>query len=577
MLDRLERIPRRWLLVAYAIGLVLLTAALGWIAYRAMFGSFDVPDDDGYVLMSLRKFYGGEALYTDVYSQYGPGIFVLVGGLLRGAGVALTNDGARDYNLFLWLGSTLLSGLAILRLTRRFSVAAVGTVLAFLVLKADANEPLHPGATIGFLLVAMVAAAVFLLPGRPRAALALLGALAAALFSVKVNVGVFALISVAFAAVATVPALRRVTPLRAAVTIAFVAIPFVLLSEHLGDADTMRFAVVVAAGAAGVALISTRLPTARVPDLGAVAWGVGGAVAVLVLVTVVPLLTGTSPKHLIEGWFLRPSETPGIQWVRLPVDQWMWVWAAACLGAAIATHTALAGSARGSAEPRPRVVFGIGRTLVGLLIWVSLAGPVFSLPIELTQPMVVGAPLLWVAMLDPRGASPENAFLRVLIPALAALQFLHAYPVPGSQLSWSSLLLVFVGAVCIADGIEEIGLAGLGSQFRGSFVRPDRTKEPRNAIGFRLWPALATIPVLVFGLWLCLKPLRGEARQARAVYNAGVELDLPGAREMRVPEPQALQLEQLTAGIQAHCETFMTLPGMNSLNIFAGQEPPAEL
>lgn len=560
MFDALERIPRRRLLIAYGVVLALITAALGWIAYRALFGAFDVPDDDGYLLMSLRKFFGGEAIYADVYSQYGPGEFVLVGGLLKGLGVALTNDGARDYNLFLWLASTLLAGLSLLRLTRRFTIAAAGLVLTFLILKVDANEPLHPGATIGFLLIAMVAAAVFLLPSRPRAALAALGILGATLFSIKVNVGIFALMAAGYAAVATVPALRRLLPLRVLAAAVFVLLPFALLSKHLGDADTLRFAVIVATGAAGIVLISTRMPAVRVPSLGAVGWLVGGAAGVVLLVSLVPILTGTSPGDLIEGWFIRPSETPGIQWVRLPVHDWMWVWAAAGLGAAILAHTALGARASAAVEPRPRPILGVGRVLVGLAIWISLTGPVFDLPEDLTQAMIVGAPLLWVAMIDPRGPSPETSFLRVLIPALAALQFLHSYPVPGSQLYWSTLLLVFVGGICIGDGVEE--LAAAGADWR-----------PR----FRLWPALALVPVCAFGIWLCLKPLRTQYRTVKATYDAGVSLDLPGAREMRVPEAMAVQLQELTSGIRAHCDTFMTLPAMNSLNIFAEQEPPVEL
>lgn len=560
MLDALARVPRRWLLVGYGLVLALITLGFAWIAYRAMFGAFDVPDDDGYLLMSLRKFFGGEAIYEDVYSQYGPGVFVLVGGFLKGVGISFTNDGARDYNLLLWLASTLLAGLALLRLTRSFAVSVAGLLLTFLVLFVDANEPLHPGATIGFLLIAMVAAAAFLLPERPRAALVLLGTLGAALFSIKVNVGVFALVAAGFAAVATVPELRRLAPLRIFTQIGFVVLPFLLLNEHLGDADTLRFAAVVAIGAAGIVLISTRLPTARVPDLGAVAWMAIAVVVVVVFLSLVALITGTAPAKLIEGWFTRPAETPGIQWVRLLVDPWMWVWGAVGFGGAILAHTALGAQGETGGEPRANAALATGRIVVGLAIWVSLTGPVFSLPVELTQAMVVGAPLLWVAMIDPRGLSPQTSFLRVLIPAMAALQFLHAYPVPGSQLYWSTLLLVIVGGICIGDGVDELSRAG-------------HSWRPH----FHLWPALVSIPVVIFGAWLCLKPLRTEAREAKVAYEAGVPLGLPGTEDMRVSEPMAVQLRELVAGIRANCDTFMSIPAMNSLNIFAGQEPPTEL
>jgi hypothetical protein len=541
--------------IAYGVGLGLITLALAWVAYRAMYSVFDVPDDDGYVLMSLRKYNDG-ALYSDVYSQYGPGLYVLLGSVLRAVGVALTNDGARAVNLFLWLSSTLLVGLSLLRLTRKFTVSAAGLLVAFLVLKVDVNEPLHPGATIGFLLIATVAVAVFLLPSRPRAALAAVGALAAALLSIKVNVGIFALFSVAVACFATVPALRRHLALRVVLCELFFAIPFALLSEHLGDADTLRFAGMVAVGAAGIGLISFRLAAARIPDMRAVVAGIVGAAAVIALVAIVPMIGGTSPHDLVDGWALRPAKTPGIQWVPLLVHHLAWLVAAAGLLGAVAVLLLR--------DRRPgtgvRALLGAGRIVVGLAIWAVMVAPIFELPVDLTQGVVIGAPFLWVAMLDPRGSSPETSFLRILIPALASLQFLHAYPMPGSQAVWGAFLLVVVGGICVADGAEELSLAGMS--WRPSFAG---------------WSALAAIPVVVFGAWLCLKPLRSEVRLARDNYDAGVSIDVPGARDIHVSEPQALQLEEITAGLRASCDTFLTLPGMNSLNIFSGEEPPVEM
>jgi hypothetical protein len=552
----LDRIPRRWLYAAYGVSLALMTVALAWIAYRAMYSMFDVPDDDGYLLMSLRKFDAGGSLYSSVYSQYGPGVFVLLGSVLRAIGVALTSDGARAVNLALWLASTLLVGLSLLRLTRRFLVSAAGLLVAFLLLKADANEPLHPGATIGFLLIAIVAAAVFLLPSRPRAALAAVGALAAALLSIKVNVGVFALLSAGFACIATVPSLRERTWLWVLSSELFVAIPFVLLSEHLDDASTLRFAGIVAIGVACLAVTATRLPTAKVPDRRAVVAMVAGAGAVLLLVAIVPIATGTSPHDLVEGWVLRPAKTPGIQWVPLLVDPHSWLLGAASL-AAVAAVQLLWGRA---GAPGWQALLGIGRILAGLTIWASLTGPIFHLPVNLTQATVVGASLLWVAALDPKGPRPETSFLRLLIPALAALQFLHAYPMPGSQIYWGTLLLVVVGGIIVADGAEQLAAASLS-------WRP----------GVAAWGAIAAVPVALFIVWFCLKPLLTEARAARGAYDAGVSLDLPGARQLRVDPALAQQLEELTAGLRRNCDTFLTIPGMNSLNIFSGEEPPVEM
>jgi len=553
----LARVSSRWRQVAYAVGLALITAALAWVAYRAMFSLFDVPDDDGYLLMSLRKFDAGGTLYHGVYSQYGPGVFVLVGSALRAAGVALTTDGARDYNLFLWIASTLLTGLALLRLTRKFFVSAAGLAVAFLLLKADANEPLHPGATIGFLLILLVTVAVYLLPRHPRAALAGIGAIGAALLSIKVNVGVFALLASAYACVMTIPELRRHRLLRWASSALLIVLPFLLLSEHLSDATTLRFAAIVSLGVVGIAMFAEWLPAATVPDRRAIAAFVAGAAVVVLVVSIVPIIDGTSIAQLAEGWVIRPAKTPELQYVPLLVSRWMWVWAVGILAVAVVVRLlAREPGPRGTAT---RLAAAVLRTLAGILIWVSIVGPIFHLPTELTQSMVVGAPLLWVAMLDPAGPSSESSFIRLLVPALASLQFLHAYPVPGSQLYWASFLLVVVAGICVADGADE--LLAVAVSWRPSW---------------KVWPAVIAVPVIVFGAWLVLKPLRTEVKTVKATYNSGVPLDLPGAHQLRVSEPLKIQLTELTEGLKQNCKTFLTIPGMNTLNIFAGEEPPVE-
>jgi hypothetical protein len=553
--EMLASIPRGRLFAGYGIALALLTAVLGVVAYWMIFSHFNVPDDDGYLLMQLRHYNAGGALYEDVYSQYGPGVFVLVGNALELTGLPLTSDGARLFNLALWLLSTLLVGLVLLRMTRSFFVSGVGLLVGFLVLQADASEPLHPGGTIGFLLIALVAAAAFLLPSRERAAMATIGVIAAALLSIKVNVGIFAIVSIAVACTFAVPALRerRALPTLAAATL--LAIPILLLSEHLGQDWAFRFAFIVVTGSLALLLVGVRLPASSPPTTRGVVALVAGLLATLLVVSVVPIVGGTSPTELVDGWFIRSAETPEIQYAPLLIHEWAWVWAAFGLGAAIAVSVLW-----GLPGPRWRGISGILRVGAGLLIWTSLVGPIFDLPQDLTQSLVVGAPLLWVAAIPPGGAPLSATFPRMLVPALAALQFLHAYPMPGSQLVWGSFLLVLVGGICVADGIED--LAAYGSSWRPAFGG---------------WRATAMLTVVAFGTWLMLQPLRDEAREARAAYREGVPLGLPGTDRMRVIQPLAEQMQDLSGSLRANCDTFLTIPGMNSLNIFSEREPPVEL
>ena len=103
---RARRGPRTYAQVGGALVLVALTALLAVTAYRLTFSTFDTPDDEGYLIITLRSFAEGNALYDSVYSQYGPGFYTLVGGGMELLGIAFTSDGARWMNLAFWIGST---------------------------------------------------------------------------------------------------------------------------------------------------------------------------------------------------------------------------------------------------------------------------------------------------------------------------------------------------------------------------------------------------------------------------------------------------------------------------------------
>ena len=144
----------RWTMIASVAILVGLLASLADPAYEFIFSDLNLADDEGSVTITLRSFVQGEALYDDVYTQYGPGFYTIVGGAMELLGVGFDNDGARFVNLFFWLASTLLGGLVLLKLTRNLVIAAVGLAITFLILFTDAIEPLHPGAAIGCFLLA---------------------------------------------------------------------------------------------------------------------------------------------------------------------------------------------------------------------------------------------------------------------------------------------------------------------------------------------------------------------------------------------------------------------------------------
>ncbi len=536
-----------------ALVLVGLTALLAVTAYRYIFSTFDTPDDEGYLIVTLRSFAQGNALYDSVYSQYGPGYYTVVGGAMKLLGVAFTSDGARWVNLTLWIASTLTLGLVLQRLTRNLAIAATGLGLSFLVLVSDASEPLHPGATIGFVLLALVAAFVFGFERRPAATMAVAGGLVALLATTKVNVGVLAALSLVFALTVTSRDVGRLRWLRWGAAAAFVLVPFVLMSSHLDNDKVLLLAATVSGGALALVLATASSARELRPDWRDVAWfaGVGGAV--LASVCLVPIILGTSPGGLIDGWLIQPLGhpetafnevvlgTPGLVWVTL-----------ALVGA-----TAWLSAGGRPTSDRVDAVLAIVRIAVGLGMWITLASAVLGAPGNLPRVIAFAVPFAWIASIPPREETTQRRFVRVAIPALAVLQVLHAYPVPGAQLAWATLLFVIVGGICIADGATAI--------------------PAPPALRARVAVVAASIVALGFGTWLALDRLRPFGDTAAATYRASVPLDLPGAQRQRVDLPRAENLRALTAGIERSCDTFLTLPGLDSLYLYTGQTPPEEM
>jgi hypothetical protein len=159
--------------------------------------------------------------------------------------------------------------------------------------------------------------------------------------------------------------------------------------------------------------------------------------------------------------------------------------------------------------------------------------------------------LAWVVA-APRGTPDGFARLdlaRVLVASLAILQSLHAFPVAGSQTAWGALPLVLVGAICIGDGLAQVGLSRIRVQAAGALV------------------FLTFVAGWLPSTW----------REGRAAYASSVPLNLPGANLVRVPADQAALLRQVTQSIDDNCDTFISVPGLDSFYIFGQLTPPTPL
>jgi hypothetical protein len=534
-------------IAASAAAFAAVTSVTAYIGYLLMFAGFQNYDDEGFMLMSLRSFLSGHPLYDQVVVQYGP-FYYEVFGVLGVLGVPFDHDSGRLVTLAVWLAIALLAGMAIFAFTGNLALGLGSQLITFTTAVALTGEPMHPGGLVSFLVIGVAAVALISAGRRPgRWPFFVMGALVAAALLTKINVGVFAAMSVGFACAMTFPTLARAWPVRLAASTLIVVVPFALMKSDLGASWAQLYSVNVAVTALALVVVtSVSRPDAdrRLLEVG---WLLAGGCVLALGVIAIALVDGTSPNGLLHGVILFPLDQRQAFAFPLTLPATTLAWDAISLG------IALAWALYRFFIHRPQVAIeGWIRLGVGLLVWVTLLGQVHIPGLLQLTPLNnrIGLPiaLAWVVA-APR-AKPDGYakldFARALLAALAILESLQAFPVAGSQALEAALPLVPVGAICIFDGLGQLGLE-------------------RVRLQLATW--------LVF-LTLGAGWLPQTWQQTRATYASDVPLGLPGASRVRVPADQAALLGQVNQAIRDNCETFISVPGLDSFYIFSRLKPP---
>jgi hypothetical protein len=532
-----------------------LTAAALPLAFVAMFSLFQAYDDEGYLLLSLKGYLGGHALYDEVFSQYGPFYYLFNATLFRVLGLDVTHDAGRLVTMVLWLLAAFIGGVAITRLTRSLLLGLAGQVLFYGALSTLGNEPMHPGALLGFLLATIVLT-MTMAPVSHRIPALLLGSLAGATMLVKVNVGTFLLVSLGVTLCLAASPFAMSLSLRILGAAAFIGTPFVIMARDLNAGWAASYATLVGLAAIALVVVTFRSPPDRVEGPRTLLWLVGGVTGVVILVAALNIATGSSLDALVDGAFLRPIRQH--EAFSLPFAMPVWapiVGAAGLAGAAIATWR----SRRSAPNQRWEILGAAVRIAAGILIWIAI-GSVGHVP---GSPLSLSLPLVWIVAVPPRSVGEAlSPFVRTSLAALAILQALHAYPVAGSQMAWSGMLLIPIGAICISDGWVAIRARAL----------PAGPRILRVVI-----QGSVVFPLLVVLAWLVLWSILPSVRNGLLAYDQGVQPRLPGLSHLRIAQSQAQTYETLASTLRSQCSTFISMPGLNSLYFFAEAEPPTYL
>jgi hypothetical protein len=528
-------------------------------AYYVMFSGFAFYDDEGFLNLTVRQFVHGRALYDDVYSQYGPFFYVFNWAVFRFAPVSVDTDSVRLLVVGLWIGCASLGGLLAFRLTRNLPLALVGLALACVHLRALAYEPGHPQGLCMFLAVLLPATATYLDGRRRPLVCALLGGIVGCLLMTKINLGVFSLLALALTLSSSIAG-RAAVVLQTLTSLAILVLPAVLMRLHIRLEEVARYVSLVTLTALPIVFLHWARPPARLKTRDGAWAAIGCAAAILVSCTAV-VMHGTSLQGLVVGAGLRALQFPTVFYVPAIVHIQATRFAAGGLVAFVAVqllcrrwagHALLELTLSGI-----RMGYGVLSLYMVFAVIPRALDPnmrLYLYPGDARPLLEAALPFVWLVMIPGPATAPDpmQRFARALLAALAVLDSLQAYPVAGSQLTWATALVPLAGVVCIHDGLA--GMARL---------------LPPWTSGRWLRAVLAggTIALLV-------RAQLDLVTVVRQNYQALVRLDLPGTSRLRLPEESVALYRWLALNLQAHADTFVGLPALDSLYFWSGKEPP---
>lgn len=535
--------------------LILLAgaAALTVAAGLMLFSTFMLYDDEGYVLLSLRNFAEHGGLYRDVYTQYGPLPYVLYYGLHL-LGLPFTHTAGRLLTLLAWSASASLVAWQVWRATRHSALMLAVLAGTFVYLWVMVSEPNHPGGLIA-LLTALLAAygCRWLEAGEWTRWAALAGAGAAALALAKINVGTFATLSaVAVLLYHTGPdRWRRLVPWLVAAGL--VILPFALMRPLLAApwvrtyAWTFAFAAIPVAFSLAEGGSARSGPTPRFsPWLVALASGLAVTVAVLGVV----VARGTTPAELIQGMILGPLRHPGHFSLEFH-------WPAGVLtfgSASLALFLLLQAARRLSWLRRVSV-----DSLVGMLRLAAAAALAWAIWRFLAvspdnDVFAYALPCLWLFLWPLAGEDPAGVTARQWLALLFLGQWLHPFPVPGSQIAWGTFL--------------ALPLAAIGA-WQATGWLAGRHGQP-STLG-RLQKMDVMLTLALAGLAVFTGDRLGRIGSR---YFESRPLNLNGAEALRLPDSTTALYRALVFNANAHGDMLFSLPGMFSFNLWSQQPTP---
>jgi hypothetical protein len=142
--------------------MILITICSAIRAYSHAFSTFASYDDEGLMMMPIKRFIEGHRLYDEIPSIYGPLNFFYQYSAHVLTGSAVSNDSVRFVSISFWIVSAILLFLLVYKATSSLLLAIAAQFLGFrILLLMGGNEVAHPQELCILLLLAFGLAACY--------------------------------------------------------------------------------------------------------------------------------------------------------------------------------------------------------------------------------------------------------------------------------------------------------------------------------------------------------------------------------------------------------------------------------
>jgi hypothetical protein len=524
----------------------LFLAVAGVTAFCHIFTVFAPYDDEGFLMITVRGYLEGHLLYDSVLTAYGPFYYAYEWVIHSFACFPLTHDSTRILCLLHWLLASALLAWAGGVMTRSVVLAFFIFMQATVHLLNLACEPGHPQEVVVVLLAlsACVAAREWKRPWM----LPLLGGICAACALTKINVGAFFGLAL-FLGLACYSSLFQTRRLWFLGLLGFTALlPLALMRPHLGEswARDYSFQVCVSILAAGaVAYVYAETPRLRLRD-----WLWTGAAfgCVCGIVLGVILLQGSGVRAVVDSLIFMPSKLGSVHCSPVRASGYLWSGAVALGSAALVVYWRNRAGGSGPPLALAKGIYGI----VGTLVLVT----------DATKQLCFLLPWAWLVIVpdaEERGSAIQKTLGRTLICFVAIWQGLQAYPVAGTQVYIATFLLILIFSLCLYDAFQAC--------MRVPWIDQWACRLSPRTSGLLSVLVLAGLLHLFTVEW-CKPVARWRA------YAPTPSLGLPGARLIHLAKFQTGYYRTLADYLRKQSDTFVVVPGLNSLYFWAGKTPP---